>query len=825
MKIFETSINIPIGCYNYKATVSKPRIPTRFEEIAVFAVDYFQKLQNRAYHSISLKIIFNNILQISDADDFLSGTVDDLFSASYDILRTKNHSLDKMDLPVSEIEITENGRMLLKDNKMPAVPEQEEGQFFYDYIRKTAIAGKKCGQEDLSLPSLQFAPFANMRIDDVLKTHIKNRSKSKDVIVNVQTEEPQPCFVKEGITLFSDEKGNLSFSGKNNELNDYISRLSSAIAENDILRRIFGKPDQSLENADFETAYLSFEPVNLSGQLKKVPMAVRSSGSTYRKIKPKILEIVIADSNCKAAFVPPDNENGEDTAKLLMPNPFSGEMSGEFDGELYYAKYNMKFYLNSQAVLLPMYVSYKPQKEEAEAFSAAIFENMLAQENEEIYPYLFFVSSMPEHFEKAVSKAIKSGDFYSVIKDSIQILSQWKMENKILQIYSAIVPENLYSDIKKIAEIAGLVKGFRVADKNIFNALLPRIEKNLAQAQPSGIEEAALFVQSKQTLSMQYAENDFAKLGNVLKNHEKFDADSFAAAIDKIAGQEIKLRKFLKVFSKNCLLVPGNLKDLIFFVKRCRANSFILPGIAINSDIAEEILNVSDIDERDKEVLFFIPYAEHIFTLRDIFLKICELFNIKDVRQFAGFKDSSIDFDILRSLLSSWEKSFIACKNVLNMAYGCADIINFVENVRKGLSEIKCHYIFDTCALINHPEILEFAGQKDILIVPKTVLEELDGLKNDNKNGQYARTAIREINSRAGKGITISESFPQILSKDYDRNIKDNLILSVALSYRKKNMALVTDDINLANKAKGENINAVSSEECLKSLHRSGGKI
>lgn len=135
-------------------------------------------------------------------------------------------------------------------------------------------------------------------------------------------------------------------------------------------------------------------------------------------------------------------------------------------------------------------------------------------------------------------------------------------------------------------------------------------------------------------------------------------------------------------------------------------------------------------------------------------------------------------------------------------------------------------YVVDTCALMNSPELVEtFEDNKALLIVPKVVLDELDGLKSseDGERALKARDAIRAIdNHRAFDWLNLREnSHPELLPDDCDKDRNDSKILSVAVRYIFKKPVLITDDSNLRNLAEANAVESTGSGDFLKARNES----
>ena len=119
-------------------------------------------------------------------------------------------------------------------------------------------------------------------------------------------------------------------------------------------------------------------------------------------------------------------------------------------------------------------------------------------------------------------------------------------------------------------------------------------------------------------------------------------------------------------------------------------------------------------------------------------------------------------------------------------------------------------YVFDTNALMNDPNLINTSKRNSSYIVPITVLEELDKLKLDRNRSQKASSAIRSINK---SNVRIEKYSEHALPKDFDMRNNDNKILATAMKFSNKNVVIVTEDNNLKNKAKSQNIRCMSLSE------------
>uniref|UniRef100_UPI003F4C740D PIN domain-containing protein n=1 Tax=Brachyspira catarrhinii TaxID=2528966 RepID=UPI003F4C740D len=134
----------------------------------------------------------------------------------------------------------------------------------------------------------------------------------------------------------------------------------------------------------------------------------------------------------------------------------------------------------------------------------------------------------------------------------------------------------------------------------------------------------------------------------------------------------------------------------------------------------------------------------------------------------------------------------------------------------KSINNFSKVYAVDTNVLMNEPKIFDYIDSKTLLVIPLTVIEELDKLKtNEDEDIKFkAREAIRNIEDNNNKANIRKEDYDNsILPKDFDKNKNDNKILATAMKFLAKDAVLITDDNNLKVKADSQNIKYISLED------------
>lgn len=126
-------------------------------------------------------------------------------------------------------------------------------------------------------------------------------------------------------------------------------------------------------------------------------------------------------------------------------------------------------------------------------------------------------------------------------------------------------------------------------------------------------------------------------------------------------------------------------------------------------------------------------------------------------------------------------------------------------------------YVVDTNVFVNCPDIISKIGKEYKVLIPATVLEELDKLKL--KKGIDVRSlnkAAQNIGAAFTKSYSkLEEPDTSLLPDGFDKNNPDCKILSVALKYKSKgqNAIVLTSDNILLTRASGLGLTTISLKE------------
>lgn len=153
--------------------------------------------------------------------------------------------------------------------------------------------------------------------------------------------------------------------------------------------------------------------------------------------------------------------------------------------------------------------------------------------------------------------------------------------------------------------------------------------------------------------------------------------------------------------------------------------------------------------------------------------------------------------------------------------------LEFSESELEELKKYSAIIVFDTCSIMNYPNLLDGVNDGELVVVPKVVNNELETHKvkhyfdERQKKAQCAISAI--FNYKRRFPLEYAESMLELVptvyrAEDGEKEENDNRILAVALRYRRYTdipVIFITDDKSLSNKASGENIEVWTAQDFL----------
>lgn len=154
-------------------------------------------------------------------------------------------------------------------------------------------------------------------------------------------------------------------------------------------------------------------------------------------------------------------------------------------------------------------------------------------------------------------------------------------------------------------------------------------------------------------------------------------------------------------------------------------------------------------------------------------------------------------------------------------------VFEFTESELSDLRKYSTVIVFDTCSIMNYPNLLDGVNDGELVVVPKDVNNELEhhktryGVDDRKIKAQRAITAIFNYKRRFPLAYAdgLLDLVPEVYrAKADEKEQNDNKILAVALRYKIYTdipVLFITDDRSLSNKAAGEGLDVWTAKDFL----------
>ncbi|WP_337438319.1 AAA domain-containing protein [Prevotella sp.] len=284
-----------------------------------------------------------------------------------------------------------------------------------------------------------------------------------------------------------------------------------------------------------------------------------------------------------------------------------------------------------------------------------------------------------------------------------------------------------------------------------------------------------------------------------------------------------KVKDILATSSKASIAVLCKFKDSI----RALQKAFVL-GLSVKE--LPDNIKIETVDRVQGLTIdycfFLIPNVSTRYSLQS------ELFNVATSRARYNtiivadklLLKENMSEDVRKYLLKASNNSFVSFAKTISAGSitltvkDKIDLSKFEKKRAELVNEKENIYIIDTNVFVNCPDIISKIGKKYKIIIPSTVLEELDKLK--------IKEGIDKITlSKAAKNISMAftqqyscmeDANVSLLPNGFDRKNPDCKILSVALKHSEENPILLTSDNMLAARAKGLGITTITLKDFLR---------
>lgn len=433
------------------------------------------------------------------------------------------------------------------------------------------------------------------------------------------------------------------------------------------------------------------------------------------------------------------------------------------------------------------------------------------------------IAYIPKEYKNNLSNAIVTtvDKYYTQNNIILFALYEIGLKDLFLEYVTNIVSEN-----KKLDDKAKIIESFNQKSKEFYG-------KNLISATDKEnflIDKDYIIEHSKNIETAKKIINDYAEI-NIFKQDDTLFQKMLQIVIEHVGVQDSleDIWSFWKVIASTKKahinwITKMELqkylyseKSILNFFNRFKAeNLFEIDKYTI---VEKTILNLKRISLQVEKLIPELnlyqtvsneKYNETVLAHKNILKELYE-----EVRQWKKEEEEFINKVFNLDEFLKTDNPFMNVKNNIDGLRNA--LATFFDDSFMKFSKV---YIVDTCTLLNEPNLISwFDGKKTLLVIPMIVLDELDGLKNseDEEIAKKAREIIRNISKYSNcDWLNIKESsYPELISKDLDKERNDNKILSIAIKYCTKKPILLTDDTNFGNIAIANNIETMNLESYL----------
>jgi len=821
-------LSLPVLKYTTDVTLFAPRKSTQIEWLILEVLKKLQENRNSNYNNYSVDFLFSHIFKIPDSDNLLKPCFFDLISLGA-IENNSDLSDDTKlkDYWMKDLSITDVGLEMQKKGLLPGEDRTQVVDFFYNVSKKQIQIdyGKKKYEEEAcgvqigdTLENLIKTPMPEIIMKDYLyqlkfQTNscpdwLKPETEIKGIEISHNEKKPKVYWDNRKISL--EIKNNMKVSLQNYDgdplfVNQIIQYLVDTVDTNLKL--------QNLKDINIPDIDIFASRVTSVTDIKNVfNNIIRNSNLFYYnedilninegeliKILNKKICLILSATDFSIK-----RENGiviripHDKVSISKDCAFGTNKESVYLGMFTVSGYNY-------TERLPLYFSMVKQKENLDNLINQILSNYLNDQNIDLI-YLLAANNRQEDFLKVLNKVLDAKNSlhekFSMIDQIVKHVSTYGINIDKNTLYLSQIQSN--RDSNSIEDTISLLK--EIKDIYIFkkdNDLFFKAINKLLETIPSC--------------------NSYDELYELISNLKTSNSISNWLA----SASSVK-----KLYSDNVLL------DII---KRYETQDFL--KLSFLSRFEQSLRNMkrnqNELEKMINKGSFPITLSKDTFKNHLISTRV-NLASINECIKKHG--------DYKRSIDSFLEERMSLSENTLIRSYDdlCSDVNSYFSKVQdtiKVISDIVTKfydesalnyekiYVIDTCSIMNHPELLDkFTNNKSALILPKVVIEELNKNKDFSRNKEKslkAQRAIAELTKyqqNNSEWLLTESSHPECLPPEYppvvDENnqkwrITDNLILSIALKYKIRNVILITDDKNLFQKAKSEKIICTNTNKFL----------
>jgi len=834
MKLTDVTLSFPILSCSMKITHFSARVSTAIEWVILEAINRIEQHPNTDYARYSVDLFFSQIFLIgmeSDSNLLIKPCLFNLMdrNAIYTNVDLSDDT-DLRDFPINALKLTESGREMQKKGLLPGEDSEVQYSVLYDltsrkvksFKEKNNLASQASGiviYEDTE--NLINALFPVAQIKDYLLELQKHQQSSpgwlqsdteiKDIVLNNSPGERPISVLWDNKTYSLNCYEDMKISVGNFQDASVFDYILDDIKKNDS-KDLLSMPEipiVEIKNADSELNMLSSIAAVRTNLIKLIDK------DKVFFINNELLEFdfdgIMKEKSGKICVVFGNTDFAiENTKNLVIRLPKTAKkiqanaLYGNKAGLIYIGKFNLKSAASSRDICLCY--SPKNQNEDISGIIRFILNVPFSETNFDLI-YLFLVINENDIFLKKLNSILDRKNTY---KEKIALIDQ---------VYKTSERLSLRLDIKKNDLYLEHIKWNFGADNEVDEIIqiINEIKNNDTFKGDSNLTEKAL---ARIFTNWKYC-SDITILWDVLGKC-KIDRNIIGwlkntPVVKKLFTDEI-LNQILDLYKNEnfvSITIYTKFEEILIDLKRNleEFNRILKPHV-IPLDLSQESI---------KNVILRGRFD--LSKLNELVKKHNEL--IAGMNKYLAERKQLIQDTAIISMDNlTRNKYFTKAENNIKVV---ADTV--MEFFNKSALKYDKIYVVDTCALMNNPELVDrFTNNKAALIIPKIVIEELNrnkDFRHDEEKSSKAQKAISRLNKHEqtkAPWLIMEESHPELLPPEYplkvkdkaqEKEVADNLILSVTLKYKVRKAILITDDKNLQLKASSEKMSYQSSDSFL----------
>lgn len=795
-----TEVILSYPCIRYKAEVSHftSRKSTAIEWVILEAINKCENLPN--YSGISIANFFEKLFTISDADLLIRPVLISLQDIGAIIISGIDDETELNTVTMNNLRLTLTGREMQAQGLLPGVSSEETFSIYYELVEKIL----KLKDET----NLYKEEATGIRIIDIDNPNDSNF--------------PEGAIRELFSKIQNDKKRNeLSWLTPTTKVQS-IRQLYANLYWKNITRKVelvdgMKWKISGMENQNIDEISLKKFDIHYPEELKNLPsIEIKNPDDEIKKlVSIDKIDILIRELSEKDDLFCVEAKYYQDV-KVNQPNKKNIRIGIVFgDNKFEVKKSKMQIIIHIPDYDLNNQGLYFNTSNSVKACITTVSAGEVSKD--------IVIAYIPKEYKNNLPNAIATtvAKYYTQDNTILFALYELGLKDLFLEYVTDIISEN-----KKLNDKAKIIESFNQKSKEFYgkNAILATDKERFL------IDEDYIIEHSKNIETAKKIISEYAEI-NAFKQDDSLFQKMIQIVIEHVGVQDSleDIWSFWKVIAS---------------AKKAHINWIIKMELQKHLYSEKSILNFFNRfrDENLFEIEKYTMVEKTILNFKRISLQVEKL--IPELNLYKTVSNEKYNelvlahMDILKELREQVRKWKDEEEEFINKVIDLDEILKTDSpfmNVKKNIDGLKSAlaiffndlfmkfnkvYIVDTCTLMNEPNLISwFDGKKALLVIPIIVLDELDRLKNseDVERAHKAREIIRNISKYSKYDwLNIKESsYPELISKDLDKERNDNKILSIAIKYCTKKPILLTDDTNFGNIAIANKIETMNLESYL----------